>query len=104
MPKGKTLSLISGSNGKPRFVVAKRECSCNKCGHAILCGEKCAEIPKVGGAYTNWKRHCLACFRAVIEQTMSDINELKAGVEDQQATQVPTPTFPPKQEGLLPGF
>lgn len=99
MGKGKILSLISGSNGKPRFVITKRDSSCSKCGHTIPCNRKCAEIPKVGGAYTNWKRYCPTCFQAVIEQTQADINELKSSMAELSAA---IPAYKPKQEELLP--
>lgn len=82
MKRGKIISLISASSGKPKYVIAKRTRACCKCNTPILAGKKCVEIPKVGGAYTNWKRFCLSCFQLVIEKTMSDLNELKKGLSE----------------------
>ena len=80
MPRGRIPSLISSSSGKPRYTTVKRACSCSKCNGTLATGDVCAEIPKVGGAYTNWKRYCLNCFQAVIEQTDKDFQEIKQGL------------------------
>ncbi|NTU73585.1 hypothetical protein HGB07_05470 [Candidatus Roizmanbacteria bacterium] len=77
MPKGKVISLISGSSGKPRYVVAQRGCSCTRCNNPITSGDRCAEIPKLGGAYANWKRYCLNCFTLIVEQTDSDLIKIR---------------------------
>ena len=82
MPRGRIPSLISSSSGKPRFVTAKKSCSCSRCKKDISSGEVCVEIPKVGGAYTNWKRCCLDCFQTIIEQTDKDFKEIKQGLAE----------------------
>jgi len=77
MQRGKVISLISGSSGKPKYVVVKRESNCSRCKIPINSGDKCAEIPKLGGAYPNRKRYCLNCFILIIKQTDSDLNKIK---------------------------
>lgn len=72
-PKGKTLSLISGSNGKPDAVIAQRCCYCHRCNLVIANGEKCFDIPKIGRAFRNKERYCQKCFSEILEQTKKDL-------------------------------
>jgi len=76
-PKGKTPSLISGSNGKPNYVIAQRASRCFRCHIEIISQEKCVEIPKLGGPFTQKKRICLNCFRDILRQTKKDIEALE---------------------------
>lgn len=71
--KGKTPSLITGSSGRPKESIAERTRVCTRCSNNISSGEKCFEIPKVGGAYVNHKTFCVGCFRDVLVETRKDL-------------------------------
>jgi hypothetical protein len=75
-PKGKTPTLISGASGKPKMVVADGKSHCARCEGVIAAREQCFEIPKIGGAFTNKKRHCKTCFVAILAKTREDLDEL----------------------------
>lgn len=76
-PRGKTPSLIGGTNGRPRRVIAKRRCECYRCHDALLAGQECIEIPKLGEAYATSKRVCAECFEGILQKTTEDLEELK---------------------------
>lgn len=71
--KGKTPSLITGSSGRPKESVAERTRACARCSSNISSGEKCFEVPKVGGAYANHKTFCTGCFNDILAQTRIDL-------------------------------
>lgn len=75
-PKGETPSLIGGTLGGVRRCVVQRICSCNRCKCNIGKDIVCYEIAQLGGTFRNYKRCCDDCFRAIIEKTKSDLNEL----------------------------
>lgn len=75
-PKGKTPSLIGGSNGRPKRAEVKRRSECSRCHSAIEKGADCFEIPKVGGSFSNAKRFCAGCFQNVLSKTAEDLEEL----------------------------
>lgn len=77
-PKGKTPSLIGGTNGRPKLAIAKRKCECSRCHDELSMGTECIDIPKLGGAYSSARRVCKACFDEILEQTSADLEELKA--------------------------
>lgn len=76
-PKGKSPSLIGGSNGKPELVEVKRASACKRCKENIRAGDFCAAIPKLGTGYKNAKRYCRACFDAILDQTQKDLDSLR---------------------------
>lgn len=80
MPKGKTPSLIGGSNGRPDIVTAKKKCSCSRCEAIIQKDSKCADIPKLRKPFSSSKRFCLECLRAILVQSDNDIRSLEAQV------------------------
>jgi len=73
--KGKCPSLIAGNHGKPKFEEAIRKRKCKRCKESIPAGTDCVVIPvpSTGGTPS----FCMKCFRAIIEQTQKDLNELK---------------------------
>ena len=75
-PKGKTPSLIGGSLGTPRPKVVERLCKCKRCNSPLVKGTSCFEIPQLGGAFANCKPYCSTCFKAILEQTQSDVTAL----------------------------
>lgn len=78
MPKNNlAISLISGSSGTPKLVIAKRKSRCKKCGKEIINGEKCCDIPKIGSGFSSVRRFCLECFKRIIERTELDIKKIK---------------------------
>jgi hypothetical protein len=81
-PKGKTPSLISGSNGKPLAVTAQRRCECSRCHGSISNGDRCFDIPKLGGAFRSTKRYCKVCFGQILEKSKQDIYELETALEN----------------------
>jgi len=76
-PRGPTPSLIGGSNGRPRRASVVRKSSCQRCHAELLAGATCIEIPQLGGAYTNRRRICDACFQEIIKKTSDDLEEVK---------------------------
>lgn len=74
--RGKTPSLITGSSGKPKKVIAKRQRSCKRCNEVIPKDEECFEIPKVGGGFRSVKTYCKLCFEEILNKTKDDIAEL----------------------------
>lgn len=78
-PKGKTPSLISGKNGKPKLITVAKASSvtdCARCDHLFQTGDECFEIPQMGKAYAYAIRVCKDCFKSILSQTQSDLNEL----------------------------
>lgn len=75
--RGKTPSLITGSNGKPSVITVKKRRTCVRCSNKIESGDKCFEIPKVGGGFSNRKPYCCSCFKEVLGQTRRDLEELE---------------------------
>ena len=76
--RGRTPSLISGSNGKPSTTFAKQKRACERCGEAILKNQKLFEIPKKNSGFSNKKPYCITCFNEILVQTQNDLNELKS--------------------------
>lgn len=75
-PKGKVPSLIGGTLGKPRRVLVEKKSECKRCKGSIDAGHNCVAIPQLGGSFTNLKRYCEGCFKAIIEKTKADLDEL----------------------------
>ena len=75
-PKGRVPSLIGGSNGRPRRTEVKKKSHCFRCDTEIPSGKTCIEIPKIGGGYTNYRRVCDDCYRAILKKTSEDMEEI----------------------------
>lgn len=78
-PKGKTPSLISGKNGRPKIVEVKKASTrtdCARCDSQFYAGTVCAEIPQMGKAYSHSIRVCKDCFTAILQQSKKDLEEL----------------------------
>lgn len=73
MPKGKTPSLIGSSLGRPDASLAGRLCACSRCKAAILMGDKCYDVPQPQKRFSQTRRFCASCFRAVLEKTKEDL-------------------------------
>lgn len=77
MPKGKTPSLVSASNGRPKRVHVKRRSKCSRCDCTILVGADCFNVPRSTNGFSVEKRFCKACYDGVLDQTQKDLNELR---------------------------
>ena len=77
-PRGPVPSLIGSTLGTPRRVPVKRKSDCRRCGAPIVAGQNCVAIPQLGGGFTNLGRYCEECFKAILEKTKTDLNELTA--------------------------
>jgi len=75
--RGKIPSLIAGCNGKPSLVEVHRKRKCTRCSTDIVNGSKCFAIPRIGGGFSNQKPYCFSCFREVLSQTRTDLEELE---------------------------
>jgi hypothetical protein len=75
-PKGKTPSLIGGSQGAPRKRLVERLSHCKRCSGAILRGAECFEIPHLGGSFSNPKPYCDGCFQSILHKTKADLDAL----------------------------
>ena len=76
-PKGRTPSLISGSNGKPHKVDVKGRSLCARCKDSIEIGQKCFGIPKTNSRFRKVSRYCKECFDNILDKTQDDIDLLK---------------------------
>jgi len=77
MPKGKTPSLIGSSLGRPRSAIAGRSSPCSRCDADIAMGDKCYDVPQPQKKFASTRRFCLACYRAVLEQTRRDLADVE---------------------------
>jgi len=75
-PRGPVPSLIGGTNGRPKSVIAKGKSTCKRCKAAIEKGSTCIEIPQIGHGFSNSKRYCIDCFSEILAKSQSDLNEL----------------------------
>ncbi len=76
-PKGRTPSLISSSNGKPKRITIERKTKCCRCSCSIVVGQDCFGIPKSGSGFSTTKKYCKDCFQKVLEQTHKDLEDVK---------------------------
>ena len=79
--RGPIPTLISGSSGAPKIIIAERASKCSKCGDSILAKDMCVGLPRLGGAFKNVKRLCLICFKQIIEKTKADIEKLEEEIK-----------------------
>ncbi len=75
-PRGKTPSLLSGSNGRPNQVDALRARKCSRCSASITKGDVCYEIPKTNAAFASNKTVCIACFKLILDQTRKELEAI----------------------------
>jgi hypothetical protein len=78
MSANKIPSLINGSTGFPKGAIAGKLCKCKGCGASIGRDEKCYDIPNPSKSFSNVRRFCATCFRAVLAKTKVDIAALEA--------------------------
>lgn len=72
-PKGKTPSLIGGTNGRPRLAEIKKLSHCYRCNEDLLAGTTCVEIPELGTGYSSARRVCDECYGLILSQTSTDL-------------------------------
>lgn len=75
-PKGRTPSLIGGTNGRPKRVLIQRLSECYRCHDGLVKGTHCIEIPILGGPYSSSKRMCDDCFQKMLMKTAEDLQEV----------------------------
>jgi hypothetical protein len=44
----------------------------------LLAGQDCIEIPKAGTGFSSARRVCKECFKAILEKTSQDLQEIMA--------------------------
>jgi len=76
MSKNRIPSLINGSTGRPVLATAGKMCGCKGCLGQISKGEKCFDIPNPHTAFSNSRRFCATCFKAILTKTRADIDAL----------------------------
>lgn len=76
-PKGKTPSLISGKNGRPKRVTVGKESHCHRCNATFHKGQTCIAIPQTGESFAHEKRVCDECYKEILAQTLKDLEEIK---------------------------
>ena len=76
-PKGKTPSLISGQNGRPKRVTVGKASKCHRCDATLSKGQTCIAIPQTGKPFAQEKRVCDDCYRLILEQTRNELEELE---------------------------
>ena len=75
-PRGPVPSLIGGSNGKPKRVIAKKIGKCSRCHAQFVAGDPCIEIPKLGRGFQSNRRVCYECFGDILDKTKLDLEVL----------------------------
>ncbi len=78
MSGSKIPSLINGSAGCPTAATAGKKCKCRGCDAVIVIDEKCYDVPNPREQFSNVRRFCAACFKAVLAKTKAHITELEA--------------------------
>lgn len=78
--RGRSPSLIGGSQGGVRFTEAKRRRSCKRCDGGILKGKSCAEISNPGKQ--GHRTYCLDCLEEILDKTERDVLQLRKQLED----------------------
>lgn len=76
-PKGKTPSLIGGTNGRPVRVDIERKSECYRCKDELRAGTSCIAIPKLGSAFSSKRRVCEDCYQAMLKQTSDELEVLR---------------------------
>lgn len=77
MPRGKTPSLLSTNNGGITFEAAQRSGSCNRCKAKLHQGDKIGLMKVTKAGFTNLKRTCLTCVKAITAKTQEDLDAIK---------------------------
>jgi hypothetical protein len=77
-PRGPTPSLIGSTNGRPRRAPVLKKSKCYRCQDELPTGQDCIEIPKVGSGFSSARRVCKECFKAILEKTKQDLQEIMA--------------------------
>lgn len=80
MPRGKTPSLLSVSNGHISFLVAGRASKCGRCKASISGGTRIAQMKTVKSGFTVQKRLCLTCAKGIVDKTQADLDAIKSGL------------------------
>ena len=65
-------SLINGSAGRPKKVVAGKKSMCRGCKSDIIKDEKCFDVPNPRSSFASSKRFCIVCFKRILEKTKED--------------------------------
>ena len=76
MVKGKILSLIGASLGRPSKKTCGRETPCSRCGEGIAKDEDCYDVPQPKKPHSSTRRFCAECFDGVLKQTKRDLEKL----------------------------
>ncbi len=74
--RGRTPSLIGSSAGASKFVIARRERTCRRCGEAIEGGESCVEVGVPGSM--GHRTYCLDCYSDILGETGKQLQKLRA--------------------------
>ena len=80
-PRGKTPSLLSGSNGHPKIVIAKRSRTCSRCSAKLAKGVEYCEIPRMSTGFINKKPFCISCIKLIIAKTREDLDKIEAELQ-----------------------
>lgn len=81
-PRGQTPSLIGGTLGSPRKCVVQKASTCRRCKTTIQKDAECYEIAQLGGGFSNYKRYCDDCFRAILDETRNRLDTLFKEIEN----------------------
>jgi hypothetical protein len=76
---GRTPSLIGSGAGVSKFVTAKRERTCRRCGEAREVGEDCVEVGVPGSM--GHRTYCLDCYGDILGETGKQLQKLRAELQ-----------------------
>jgi hypothetical protein len=77
--RGRTPSLIGSGAGTSKFVTAKRERTCKRCGEAIETGEDCVEVEVPGSM--GHRTYCLGCYDDILGETGKRLQKLRVELQ-----------------------
>lgn len=77
--RGRTPSLIGSGAGASKFVIAKGERTCRRCGEAIEGGEDCVQVGVAGSM--GHRTYCLGCYGDILGETGKQLQKLRAELQ-----------------------
>jgi len=78
--RGRRPSLISGTHGTPKKIVAAAKRTCKCCKGEITKGESCFTVRKPGTQ--GYRNYCFRCMVEVIQQSRTDLNNLERLIKE----------------------
>lgn len=79
MTRGKVPSLLSANNGGISYDTTQRRGDCSRCKETLSAGMKVGLLKVQQAGFSNKKRLCLACVKAIVNKTQEELNIITEG-------------------------